>query len=162
MIAARRRPLLLIVAIAIAVEVFMIVTGMGPDVVLVATAVAIIGVGAWIIVDTAEAIPTESPLGTATRQEPQHRVDRRVTRLRSGLAHGQTDQLSAERLHTSLVAIIDDQLRAQHRIDRSADPAAAEAVIGPDLARFVDDPAARIALPSTRDLDRILTQIERL
>ena len=159
---ATKRAILLIVGITVAVEVFMIVSGMGPDLLLVAAAAATIGVGVWIVLDTAEAVPSVASIGAVVRQEPVHRVDRRVTRLRSGLAHGQTDSLSAERLHTSLVAIIDDQLRAGHQVDRVADPAAAAAIIGPELASFIDDPTARQALPGTRDLDRILTQIERL
>lgn len=161
MIAAAKRPVLIIVGLTIAVEVLMIVSGMGPDVLLVATVAATIGVGAWIVVDTAEAVPSVVPM-VGARQEPTHRVDRRVTRLRSGLALGQTDTLSAERLHTNLVAIIDDQLRAVHRTDRAIDPAAATAIIGPELAAFIDDPAARTSLPGPGDLDRILTQIERL
>jgi len=162
MINAARRPVLIIVAITIAVEAFMIVTGMGPDLVLVAAATATIGVGGWIVAATAEAVPLADSIGSSTRQEPTHRVDRRVTRLRSGLAHGRTDSLSAERLHASLVTIIDDQLSAGHQVDRNVDPGAAAAIIGPDLTRFIDDPTARASLPSTRDLDRILTQIERL
>ena len=159
---ATKRAILLIVGITIAVEAFMIVSGMGPDVLLVAAAAVTIGVGVWIVIDTAESVPSVASIGATSREEPVHRVDRRVTRLRSGLAHGQTDRLSAERLHAGLVAIIDDQLRAGHRVDRLDDPAAAAAIIGPELASFVDDPTARQSLPGTRELDRILTQIERL
>jgi hypothetical protein len=148
---------LLIAAITIAIEVFMIVTGMGPDVLLVAALAATIGVGTWVLIEAAEAVPSPAPIGATARQEPEHRVDRRVSRLRSGLAHGQP-----ERLHTSLVAIIDDQLRAHHHVDRSIDPAAANAIIGPELATFIEDPAQRASLPGVRELDRILTQIERL
>ena len=162
MISARRRPVLLIVAITIAVEVFMITTGMGPDVLLIAAVAATVGTGVWLVVDTADSVPSMAPIGSTAPQQFEHRVDRRVTRLRSGLAHGQTDRLSAERLHTSLVAIIDDQLRAGHQIDRHAEPTAAAALIGPELAGFIDDPGARISLPSTGQLDRILTEIERL
>ena len=162
MINARSRPVVMIVAATIAVEVFMVTTGMGPDVLLVAALAATVGMCIWLVVDTAESIPSTTPIGTTARHEPEHRVDRRVTRLRSGLAHGQTDRLSAERLHTSLVAIIDDQLRAAHQVDRHTDPAAAAVIIGPELTGFIDDPAARISLPSTGQLDRILTQIERL
>ena len=162
MISARRRPVLLIVAITIAVEVFTITTGMGPDVLLIAAVTATVGTGVWLVVDIADSIPSTTPIGSTTHQPFEHRVDRRVTRLRSGLAHGQIDRLSAERLHTSLVAIIDDQLRAGHQIDRHADPSAAAALIGPELTRFIDDPGARISLPSTGQLDRILTEIERL
>lgn len=156
------RPVLMIVAVTIVVEAFMIVSGMGPDVLLVAAVAATIGVGIWIVIETAGAVPAATPIGAASRQKPVHRVDRRVTRLRSGLSHGQTDSLSAERLHDSLVAIIDDQLRAGHQIDRNVDPAAATAIIGPELAAFIDDPALRVSLPGARELDRILTQIERL
>jgi threonine dehydrogenase-like Zn-dependent dehydrogenase len=162
MITATRRPLLIIVVATIAIELFMIVTGMGPDVLLVAAAAASIGVGAWIVVDIAEATPSVAPIGAAAPRQPEHRVDRRVTRLRSGLAHGQSDQFSAERLHGSLVEIIDDQLMAAHQIDRTSDPDAAATAMGSELARFVDDPAARVSLPGTRELDRILAEIERL
>ncbi len=162
MIDSTRRPILLIVAVTIAVEVFMITTGMGPDVLLVAAVATTVGMGIWLVIDTAESIPTATPIGAPGAQQPEHRVDRRVTRLRSGLAHGQTDRLSAERLHTSLVAIIDDQLRAQHQIDRHTDPTAAAALIGPELTGFIDDPTARTSLPNMAQLDRILTQIERL
>jgi hypothetical protein len=159
---ATKRPILLIVIATIAVEVLMIVSGMGPDVWLVAAVAATIGVGIWIVVDTADTVPSVVSINAIAPQEPTHRVDRRVTRLRSGLAHGQTDSLSAERLHTSLVAIIDDQLLAGHQVDRATDPDAAAAIIGPELASFIDDPSARRSLPGTRALDRILTQIERL
>ncbi len=140
----------------------MIVTGMAPDVLLVAAVAATIGVGVWIVVDTAETVPSVASISSDAPPEPVHRVDRRVTRLRSGLAHGQNDSLSAERLHASLVAIIDDRLSADHQIDRNVDPAAAAAIIGPELTRFIDDPTARVSLPGTRELDRLLTQIERL
>ena len=159
---ATRRAFLLIVGITIAVEAFMIVSGMGPDVLLVAAAAVTIGVGVWIVIDTAESVPSVASIGATTREEPVHRVDRRVTRLRSGLAHGQSDSLSAERLHASLVAIIDDQLRTGHQVDRVADPTAAAAIIGPELMSFIGDTTARHSLPETRELDRILTQIERL
>ncbi len=159
---AVKRPVMVIVVTTIVIEILMIVSGMGPDVLLVAAATATIGAGVWVVIDTADAVPSEAAISGAAVREPVHRVDRRVTRLRSGLAHGQTDSLSAERLHGSLVAIIDDQLRAGHQIDRSVDPAAADAVIGPELAAFIGDPAARTALPGARELDRILTHIERL
>jgi hypothetical protein len=157
-----KRPVLVIVATAIVIEALMIVSGMGPDVLLVAAATATIGAGIWVVIDTADAVPSEAAISAMAPREPVHRVDRRVTRLRSGLAHGQTDSLSAERLHRSLVAIIDDQLRADHQIDRIADPTAADAVIGPELSAFIDDPKAQTALPGARELDRILTHIERL
>lgn len=162
MISPARRPVVLIVAITVAVEVFMIATGMGPDVLLTAAVAATVGTGAWVVVDIADSIPSTTPIGSTAPQQFEHRVDRRVTRLRSGLSHGQTDHLSAERLHAGLVAIIDDQLTAGHQIDRHADPVAAAALIGPELTRFIDDPGARIAVPGTAQLDRILTQIERL
>jgi uncharacterized protein YqfA (UPF0365 family) len=147
---ATKRPILLIVIATIAVEVLMIVSGMGPDVWLVAAVAATIGVGIWIVVDTADTVPSVVSINAIAPQEPTHRVDRRVTRLRSGLAHGQTDSLSA------------DQLLAGHQVDRATDPDAAAAIIGPELASFIDDPSARRSLPGTRALDRILTQIERL
>jgi len=161
-VTASKRPVLVIVAITIVVEVIMIVSGMGPDVLMVAAGAAVIGVGIWIVIETAGTVAAPIPNDATSRQEPEHRVDRRVTRLRSGLAHGQTDRLSAERLHHSLVDIIDDQLRAGHQIDRNLDPAAANTVMGPELAVFADDPAARVSLPGTRELDRILTRIEQL
>ena len=159
---ATKRPVLIIVAIVVVMEVLMIASGMAPDVMLVAALGATLGAGTWMLVDTAEAVPSETLIGASSRNEPVHRVDRRVTTLRSSLVHGRTDSLSAERLHDSLVAIIDDQLRAAHHIDRTADLAAATTRLGPELTAFIEDPSARASLSTPRELDHIITLIERL
>ena len=94
--------------------------------------------------------------------EPAARRDRRVMRLRSGLAYGRADGASLENLRLSLVGLVDDQLRAAHRIDRRQDPEAARVVLGDELDAFVNDPDAAAVLLKPRSLDRILTLIERL
>ncbi len=157
-----KRPVLVIVAAVLLAEALMVASGMAPDVLLVAALGVTVGVGIWIIVNTADAVSSVTPVGAASGTEPVQRVDRRVTRLRSSLAHSRTDSLSAERLHDSLVAIIDDQLRVAHHTDRMVDVVAATAVLGPELSAFINDPSAPESLSRPRDLDHIITLIERL
>ncbi|MGB0112695.1 MAG: hypothetical protein WBP59_05705, partial [Ilumatobacteraceae bacterium] len=85
-----------------------------------------------------------------------------VMRLRSGLAYGRRDDGNLERLHASLVELIDDQLLSAHQIDRHADPAAARAALGPQLSEFVDDDRVASQLSRPRVLADVLTRIEQL
>ena len=144
------------------VVVAMVVSAMDPNVALVVALAALIGVGAWMLTGLAEATPAATPVEAGARSTPPVRSERRVTRLRTGLAHAGPDGLVFEQLHESLVTVIDDQLRVAHQIDRSTDPDAARAVIGDELQAFVDDPADAATLARPRSLDRVLTLIEQL
>jgi hypothetical protein len=157
-----KRPVAAIVGITVGIELVMIVTGTGPAVLLIAALCGLIGVVVWFIADLAEVALDSSEVDfERSGFEQTVRVDRRVMRLRSGLAYTR-DDASLERLRTSLVELIDDQLRAVYHIDRADDPRGASAVLGPDLTTFVDDPraAGRLARPS--QVDRVLTLIEQI
>ena len=140
----------------------MIITGMGPDLLLVTALLATIGGGAWVLATTADAVPPPTPPVAAPRSTSRQRNERRVERTRTSLAYGRTDGRSRERLHDGLVAIVDDQLRAVHEIDRATDPAAARSVLGDDLSDFVESTDPPPALSRPGDLDRLLTRIEQL
>lgn len=159
------RPLLTITAIVVLSLVAMVVIGMDPDLLLAGTLLGALAVGAWVLAHAADSVPDPGgprrPVAGARSPLPEGH-DRRVKQVRTGLAYGRTDGLSRERLHASLVAIVDDQLRVVHEIDRRTDPAAARAVLGPELTAFVDAAEPPTALGRPRDLDRLLTRIEQL
>ena len=152
----------IIVAGIVVLQLLMVVSGMGPDLLLVSALVGAVAVGAWALADAADAVPNAPPTVAAPQSTAPTRDDRRVKQVRSGLAYGRNDGLSRERLHASLVDIVDDQLRSSHQVDRSSDPAAARDLLGPDLAAFVDAPTPPDVLSRPRDLDRLLTRIEQL
>jgi hypothetical protein len=157
-----KRPVGAIIAVTVAVDVLMVVTGMGPQVVLVAALGGLVGVGIWFVADLADATDsvTAVPMGTTT--EPATRADRRVMQLRTGLAYGRPDRASLLQLRATLVDLVDDQLRSVHRIDRAEQPDAARAVIGDDLYAFVSDPDSATMLTQPRKVDHIVTLIERI
>lgn len=157
-----RRPIVTLLVAIVTIEVLMIVTGMGPDLVLVTALLATIGIGAWVLATTADAVPPPAPSVAAPRSAPPQRNERRVKQVRTSLAYGRNDGLARERLHTGLVAIVDDQLRSAHEIDRATDPAAARVVLGPDLTAFVEATEPPDTLSRPRQLDHILTEIEQL
>ena len=157
-----KRPIAVIVGATVAVEGVMLASGMGPHVALVAALCVLIGVAVWLALDLARAAVGSSGVVVGLPVEPQPRPDRRVMRLRSGLAYGRPDGASLEHLRLSLVELVDDQLLSVHRIDRRDDPGAARVVLGDELDAFVNDPGAATVLLKPRSLDRILTLIERL
>jgi len=157
-----RRPVAIIVAITVGIELLMILSGSEPAVLLIAALCGLIGVVGWFIADLGE-VALDSSDDDSSRSTPDLvvRTDRRVMRLRSGLAYTR-DGESLERLRSSLIELIDDQLQAVYHIDRADDPEGASAVLGRDLSTFVDDPhaASRLARPS--QVDRVLTLIEQI
>lgn len=155
-------PVAKIVGVTIVVDVLMIVTGMGPQVVLVAALGVLVGVGLWFLSDLADVAlgATGVPAGPASATEP--RADRRVMQLRTGLAYGRPDRASLVRLRASLIELVDDQLRTVHHVDLAEDPDGARAVIGDDLYAFVIDADSAGMLTQPRNVDRILTLIERI
>jgi hypothetical protein len=155
-------PVVAIIVGTVVIEGLMALTDMGPHVVLVAAVCVLVGVGVWFVAELVdEAVGTnEMPVGLAPT--PTVRTDRRVMRLRSGLAYGQRNDDSLDQLRSSLVELVDDQLLAVHQVDRAHDPDAARAVLGDDLFAFVSDPDTARELARPRSLDRILTLIERI
>jgi hypothetical protein len=151
-----------IIGVTIVVDVLMIVTGMGPNVLLVAALGVLVGVGLWFVVDLSDvAVGSDT---TATRQvrQPDLRAERRVMQLRSSLATGRPDRPALVNLRATLVELIDDQLRAGHDVDLATEPDRARAIMGDDLYGFVVDEDSAAMLASPRGTDQILTLIERL
>lgn len=156
------RALAVLVVGAIALVVAMSVTGMGPEVALVMALAVLVGAVCWACSDLTKITTGSTGLPAAEAAAPVARVDRRVMRLRSGLAYGRNDRESLDRLRDTLVELIDDQLLAVHLIDRSVDPAAAHAVLGDELTTFVEDPDTARLLDKPRFLTTTVTLIERL
>jgi hypothetical protein len=152
-----------IVAATLAVNAAMVLLGMGPNLALSLVLGGLIGVAVWTVTDLADVTPASAQVVADHRPPPPARGERRVTRLRTGLAYSGPNGLVFEQLHESLVTVIDDQLRVAHQIDRADDPDAARAVLGDELQAFVDDrTAAATTLAKPRRLDHILTLIEQL
>lgn len=156
------RPVAAIIGISVAIDLLMVVAGMGPDVILVAVIGVFVGVGVWFTIELVGAAPGSTGPSTATTEPPTPRTNRRVMRLRAGLANGRPDGVSLTNLRSNLVGLIDDQLECAHHIDRAADPDAARAVLGDELTAFVEDPDSARVLTEPRSLDHILTLIERI
>jgi len=159
---SRHRPFVAIAAGTIVVVAFMVVAETGPDVVLVSALCILGGVGLWFFSELMNGTVESTDLVAGPTSTMTQSTDRRLMRLRSGLVYGRHDDDALERLRASLVELIDDQLRAAHRIDRVDDPDAARAVLGNELSAFVDDPGAAHALARPNQLDHILTLIEQL
>ena len=134
--------------------------GMDPQPVLLGALVLVVLGGAWAVRRVARSTVPAVVWPPAHPAEDDHRIDWQVAALRIRVEFGATEPGSSDRLRESLVAIVDDRLKAEHGIDRWEDPQAARAVLGDDLARFVVDPGGT---PWRRkDLERIVTRIEAL
>jgi hypothetical protein len=157
-----KRPVVTIAGITIVVDLLMVLTDMGPDVGLVTALCVLLGVGLWFISDLKDATSASAEVATDSAPTSAESTDRRVMRLRSGIVYGQPGSNSLERLRATLVDLVDDQLLAAHQIDRVEDPDAARAVLGDDLFAFVEDSGAADELAEPRQLDRIVTLIERI
>ena len=156
----RPHPALLVVAGVLAVDLFMLATDMGPNLVATTVLGLLVGATIWFMTEVGPRAARPSPAATGPQRHEQ-RADLRITPLRQALAYGGSDHYLAERVHTSLVDVVDDELRVGHGIDRHADPDAAVAVLGPELMRFVTDPDAADTM-SVRSLTRLVTLIEEI
>lgn len=150
-----------IVGAILVTEAFLISTDAEPDVVLVATIVAAIGVAVW----ATRPLSADAPrlgLGHQTTEPPAPATpDLRAAALRQAVGRGGSSEHHAQRLRSQLIAIVDDQLLTVHGVDRAADPDRAHALIGPELTRLIHDPTTVDRL-SERRLDRLLTEAEAL
>ena len=143
-------------------NVALAVLGTGPNVALLAAAGTLAGALAWFLAGAVERARVTGGVPAPPAAEPVARLDHRLMTMRNRIAYGRAEDVSTERLRATLVDVIDDQLVAVHEIDRAVDPAAAAAVLGPELTAFVDDAHAARRLTRARDLDRLVTLIERL
>ena len=157
-----KRPVIAIAEATIAVVGFMFLADTDPDVFMLGALCIVVGVCVWFIADLTNASFDSTDLATRLTSAPIQVTDRRVMRLRTGLLYGRHDESSLERLRAGLVELVDDQLQAAHHVDRTEDPATARAVLGDELAAFVDDPRTAHALARPQHLDHILSLIEQI
>ncbi|MFI5048121.1 MAG: hypothetical protein ACHQIG_13725 [Acidimicrobiia bacterium] len=152
----------LIVVLTAVVTVAMVLTGMGPRLVLVVALGAVIGVSAWLLVTLARFAAPAAVWDTAAEPRDLDRDTALPGAPRYRIPGGPYDQRVADRLHGQLVELIDDRLTAAYGISRSSDPDAARAIIGDDLASFVDDPGASRSLTDLANVERVVSRIEQL
>lgn len=142
-----------------AVLAAMTITDTGPAWLLVLPTAVAISAAWWLSADVLEdARRAETPDDVVRDDPTASRGDARLRSLRINLM-SLTDE-RVQRLHTSLVALIDDQLAVAYGIDRLAQPERARAVLGDELAEFAASPPPTGI--SFRHVERIVTQIERL
>lgn len=147
-------------AVVVVVVVSMAALDTSPNVPVLAAATLVAGSVAWLFHRLREDLAPPPP-ASERADAPDALPDLRLTSLRQSLIATQTDGRLSDRLRRHLVAVVDDELRATHGIDRSARPDEARAVLGPELFAFVaEDDAAEPT--SVRDLTRIVERIEAL
>lgn len=157
------------------VGALMVLLGMDPRLAIVACVVALVSAASWLVMGIA---PVADPLTWYEHSNAAWstaRADRRVLQLTSRLRHnarqsrrrrgfpGRFEPDEAEpvdEIVASLVAVIDDQLRADHHIERSDDRDAAARVLGPELTRFVEDPSTALKMTQRRTLAHTIALIE--
>jgi hypothetical protein len=156
------RPFVTAAAVILVVELAMVALGMGPQTLLVAALGAFLAATIWCLQALLDSVPPSDPAPPAIAPAPPAGFDQRVRTLRSGLVFSGGMEAYSERLHNTLIDLIDDQLAFAHGIDRQADPVRAASIIGPELDDFIRRPDAAATLSRRRDLDRIVTLIEQL
>lgn len=157
-----KTPIGMIVGVTITVEIFMLVTDMGPNLLLVAALGGLVGIAIWFVVELVpRAVLTPPPMPVHSATEAL-RLDRNATSVQRHLVYSRRNEHITQRLYGNLVELIDDQLETAHQIDRRADPRAAASVLGPELTRFVDDPSSANSLQHLRYAETIVSHIEQL
>ncbi len=160
MVRRRLPPAILVVASVVVVDGLMLATDMGPNLGAMTVLGLLVGGTVWFMAEIGPTAARPRPATASPKPHEQH-ADLRITTLRQALAYGGNDHYLAERVHTSLVDVVDDELRATHGIDRELDPAAAAIVLGHELTHFVDDPDAAASM-TARSLADIVTRIEEI
>lgn len=87
-------------------------------------------------------------------------LDYRMLRLRRDLRDATERSDRTDEVYPVIRQLTAEKLLAVHDIDLSADPAAAEAVLPPDLAAYLAKPPTGTSRRSKRDIHRALDRIE--
>lgn len=159
--------------VGITVAVGMVLLGMEPRLILVAIVVMTVAAAMWLVLDLGNAAEPLLWHDYGTTDASAAQPDRRVRALRSRLERNARSRRTSgatgdgrsnphDEIADTLVEVIDDHLRAEHGLDRSLQPEAAAAILGPDLTRFVSDPSARRSMAQRRTLARTVSLIETL
>jgi len=132
-----------------------------PEPLLLAT--LIVGVSAiiWLAIDLSDVAERAQWSTYALSGGRRRGADARVGMLQRALVDVATRD-DRERLHTLLVGLIDDRLESHHGVDRTAEPARAEKILGDELSRFISAPPKPVYFGEPAYLSRILTDIEHL
>ncbi len=146
---------------------------MSPRLGLVAMMVLAVVVTVWLVTTLPSRV--ESIVWQEYRQPSNDaaHVDGRVRLLRARLASassplqstpvGKTDRFDpTDAIVEGLVELIDDHLLTEHGVDRASSPETAATILGPDLTRFVTDPATARAMTRRNALATTLSRIEAL
>lgn len=151
-----------VVTIGVGLELGLALAGMGPRLVLVAALVAVVSVAVCLALDLGDVVALTEWPSTVRTPRSSDGVEWRVGTLRMLLSSERRSESANNRLRELLVGFVDDHLAAQHGIDRRTDPAAAAAIVGPELMAFVSatDSSKRWAEPSR--VARLVTLIEDL
>lgn len=156
------RPLLAIVGLVVCVLIVMYALDMGPTTPVVAALGTFVGMVAWSALSLADSTPVRQPPPRPVAAQRAVGADRRVKALRSSILFGRNMDGYSERIHESLVDVLDEQLMYAHSIDRQTQPDQAAAILGPELWDFLNDPDAVAIVAKTKELNRIVTLIERV
>ena len=157
----------------VAVGVSMILLGMEPRLFLVGLVVVAVAAVGFLTADVGDVTAPVTWRDHGTGASASARPDQRVQALRARLRSPARQRLIPEKVDpnrpqpvdevvNTLLRSIDDHLLFEHHIDRSLEPAAAAAVLGPELTRFVSDPAAQRSMTGRRGLARTVALIEDL
>lgn len=152
----------MIVSAVFVVELAMVALDMGPETLLVAAVVSCVAASVWCVRSLSMTTANTEPRSSVVAEPARPAMDGRVRTLRSEIVFGRNPARDADRLHATLIELIDDQLRHSHGIDRLTDDDRAAAVLGPELSGFIQDPTAVATLSDVHRIDRIVTLIEQL
>lgn len=153
----------------------MVALGMEPRLWIVAAVVASVTAVWWlcsglgVVVDPLAWYQHGS--GTSATARPDRRMQLLTARLRHNTRHtagrrrspvavDPDDPQPVDEIIGSLISVLDDHLRARHGIDRDADAQAASLALGPELDRFVSDPATARAMTQRRTLASTISLVE--
>ena len=161
------------IAAATIAGVAMVFLDMQPRLVLVVGVVVLIATTAWLVVELGLVTSPIVWYNYATEADTSARPDRRVQVLRSRLRQPARrrrpqqpmpgrDPEQPDEIVDSLIAIIDDHLDAEHGLRWPDDADAIAAVLGPELTRFISDPATQRSMTQGRTLVRTVALIEEL
>lgn len=161
------------VGTGVAVGVSMVLLGMEPRLFLVGLVVVAVAAVGFLAADVGGETAPVTWRAHGTGASASARPDQRVQALRARLRRPARQRLIPEKADpnrpqpvdevvSTLLRSIDDHLLFEHHIDRSLEPAAAAAVLGPELTRFVSDPAAQRSMTGRRSLARTVALIEDL
>lgn len=149
-----------IISLTVAVEVAMLVTDMGPNVLLVGALCLLGGTSWWLFSELSTNVARPAPPPAISDYNTRPNTDRRVWVLRDTLLGGRHRDEFDARLHQTLVDVIDDRLATAHNVERHQDPPAAEAILGAELSAFVSGTPMPDGLTRNRHIDHIVTLIE--